>query len=531
MIHNGVDVSRWRPGRGGGPPVWFGRIAPEKGTHLAIDAAALAGPAAAARRPDRRPRVLRAPRSGRGSRGRASSTSATSPTRSSCGLLGEASVALVTPCWDEPYGLVVAEALACGTPVCALRARRAAGAARRGLRPAGRAGRRRGAGRGDRPGVAGSRARRRAGTRCATCSLERDGRRATSSSTRRSPPRRSRDRLLRPSPGRRPRHPRGGDRARASATSRSPGSARARDPTTGAGPWLQLARDDDPPASDGADPTAGGALHWAPPGHPGLRERMAQIAAWVATHAPRLVVVDVSVEVTVLVRSMGVPTVVMGMPGARDDAAHQLAYRLAGRDPRARGPRGRDVLGGGARVAGEDRTPVGAISRFDGRAPARRRGSRRPQRARPLRARRHGADPRRSSRPPQRATPQWDVDRARPARRRAGSRTRGRCCAPPTSSSPTPARTRSPTSRPRGARPSSSRSRGRTTSSVDDRARAARRAGSPSSARAGRRRATWAARARTRRPLRRRAAGSAGAPGRVPRAPPPCCEELACAPR
>jgi glycosyltransferase involved in cell wall biosynthesis len=25
----------------------------------------------------------------------------------------------VTPCWDEPYGLVVAEALACGTPVCA----------------------------------------------------------------------------------------------------------------------------------------------------------------------------------------------------------------------------------------------------------------------------------------------------------------------------------------------------------------------------------------------------------------------------
>jgi len=24
---------------------------------------------------------------------------------------------VVTPCWDEPYGLVVAEALACGTPV------------------------------------------------------------------------------------------------------------------------------------------------------------------------------------------------------------------------------------------------------------------------------------------------------------------------------------------------------------------------------------------------------------------------------
>src|SRR5699024_9898343 len=27
---------------------------------------------------------------------------------------------LVTPAWDEPYGLVAAEALACGTPVLAL---------------------------------------------------------------------------------------------------------------------------------------------------------------------------------------------------------------------------------------------------------------------------------------------------------------------------------------------------------------------------------------------------------------------------
>ena len=34
-------------------------------------------------------------------------------------MVGDASAALVTPCWDEPYGLVVAEALACGTPVCA----------------------------------------------------------------------------------------------------------------------------------------------------------------------------------------------------------------------------------------------------------------------------------------------------------------------------------------------------------------------------------------------------------------------------
>ena len=35
-------------------------------------------------------------------------------------LVGGAAVALVTPRWEEPYGLVVAEALACGTPVAAI---------------------------------------------------------------------------------------------------------------------------------------------------------------------------------------------------------------------------------------------------------------------------------------------------------------------------------------------------------------------------------------------------------------------------
>src|SRR4051795_6256529 len=112
------------------------------------------------------------------------------------------------------------------------------------------------------------------------------------------------------------------------------------------GPWLELARDDDPPVAD-VDPTARGALHWAPRAHPGLRERMAQIAAWVATHAPRLMVIDVSVEVTVLARTMGVPTVVIGMPGARHDPAHQLADRLADAII-APWPEWAPVLGGGA---------------------------------------------------------------------------------------------------------------------------------------------------------------------------------------
>ncbi len=34
-------------------------------------------------------------------------------------LVGGAGVAVVTPAWDEPYGLVAAEALSCGTPVAA----------------------------------------------------------------------------------------------------------------------------------------------------------------------------------------------------------------------------------------------------------------------------------------------------------------------------------------------------------------------------------------------------------------------------
>ena len=39
--------------------------------------------------------------------------------RNEARLVGAASVTLVTPRWDEPYGLVVAESLACGTPVAA----------------------------------------------------------------------------------------------------------------------------------------------------------------------------------------------------------------------------------------------------------------------------------------------------------------------------------------------------------------------------------------------------------------------------
>ena len=80
-------------------------------------------PTAAARRPDRRPATT--------SRTRCDRCWTTSVTyvghldqAALSRLVGSASAALVTPMWDEPYGLVVAEALACGTPVAGLPPRR-----------------------------------------------------------------------------------------------------------------------------------------------------------------------------------------------------------------------------------------------------------------------------------------------------------------------------------------------------------------------------------------------------------------------
>lgn len=95
------------------------------------------------------------------------------------------------------------------------------------------------------------------------------------------------------------------------------------------GDWVRLPRDDQPTPSRDADRDANGRLHWAPLHHDGYADRMGRIADWIRTARPRLVVVDVSVEVAVLARALAVPVAVVAMRGDRRDPAHELAYDLA----------------------------------------------------------------------------------------------------------------------------------------------------------------------------------------------------------
>lgn len=100
-----------------------------------------------------------------------------------------------------------------------------------------------------------------------------------------------------------------------------PGAARE----SGVPRWVALDVDDD--CGPFVDPQAGGTMHWAPVRHPGYRTRMAELAGW----AERMSVgwVDVSVEVALLWRTLGVPTVVSVLPGERGDAPHELVHRQA----------------------------------------------------------------------------------------------------------------------------------------------------------------------------------------------------------
>ncbi|MBD3784920.1 MAG: glycosyltransferase [Micrococcales bacterium] len=118
VVRNGVDVDRWTPGPGGPDLAWAGRLVPEKAPHLAIDVARAAGRRLRLAGPVGDPEYVRRevrPRLGDGVEyvGHLDTTGLAR-------LFGTSAVTLVTPAWDEPYGLVAAESLACGTPVVAL---------------------------------------------------------------------------------------------------------------------------------------------------------------------------------------------------------------------------------------------------------------------------------------------------------------------------------------------------------------------------------------------------------------------------
>lgn len=117
VVLNGVDVDQWPAGPGGPTAVWSGRIVDEKAPHHAVLAARQAGI----------PIVLAGPildhdyyrQSVEPLLGPEATYAGHLPQSELADLVGRAGVAVVTPAWDEPYGLVAAEALSCGTPVAA----------------------------------------------------------------------------------------------------------------------------------------------------------------------------------------------------------------------------------------------------------------------------------------------------------------------------------------------------------------------------------------------------------------------------
>lgn len=121
VVHNGIDPGAWRfQDSPGGHLVWSARITPEKGLHVAMDAAAAAGRELRIAGPVSSPSYFAdeiAPRL------------ESQPTARYLGhldhprlaeLLGGAAAFLCTPLWPEPFGFAPLEAMACGTPVAAL---------------------------------------------------------------------------------------------------------------------------------------------------------------------------------------------------------------------------------------------------------------------------------------------------------------------------------------------------------------------------------------------------------------------------
>lgn len=122
-VHNGIDVDTFPIGSGSdGFLLFLGRFCPEKGAHLAIDAAQAAGCSLVLAGKLNEPAERRyfdeavRPRLGPGVAYVGEADGAMKRE-----LYGAASALLFPIQWDEPFGLVMVEAMACGTPVVALK--------------------------------------------------------------------------------------------------------------------------------------------------------------------------------------------------------------------------------------------------------------------------------------------------------------------------------------------------------------------------------------------------------------------------
>lgn len=119
-VYHGIDVAELPAGPGGGPLVTFGRIHPDKGTEQAIAIARACG----------RPLVICGPIQDVDYYERHVAPAIDGAQVTYLGsvgpserarVLGEAAVLLHPIGFDEPFGLSVAEAMMCGTPVVAYR--------------------------------------------------------------------------------------------------------------------------------------------------------------------------------------------------------------------------------------------------------------------------------------------------------------------------------------------------------------------------------------------------------------------------
>ena len=123
VIANAVDTNAWVPQPLWRSPraVWFGRIHPDKGTQYAIEAAHKAGLPIDVIGPINDEEYFRTEVEPLLQPGRGDRLLGACDTVELQRLVARAAVCFVTPCWEEPFGLVTAEAMSCGTPVAAFR--------------------------------------------------------------------------------------------------------------------------------------------------------------------------------------------------------------------------------------------------------------------------------------------------------------------------------------------------------------------------------------------------------------------------